>query len=124
MLLAHLTNSTLGSFFQVYRCFGFGFLERNYSNAMAVELAFRGLRVRREVPTEVVYRGVSVGRFRLDLVVEERLIVEVKAARTLVEADERQLLNYLKATRFEVGLLLNFGPEPKFRRLVYANDRK
>ena len=91
---------------------------------MAVELEFRGLRVRREVPTEVVYRGVSVGRFRLDLVVEEQLIVEVKAARTLVEADERQLLNYLKATKFEVGLLLNFGPEPKFRRLVYANDRK
>ena len=103
---------------------GFGFLEGIYTSALAVELGHRGLAVVREAPIEVFYRGVLVGRYRLDMTVEDRVLVEAKATKTVSQADERQLLNYLKATNYEVGLLLHFGPTPGFRRLVYANQRK
>lgn len=91
---------------------------------MAVELRFRGLDVVREVPSEVVYRGVPVGFYRADMTVNECLLIEIKATKTITDADERQLLNYLKASRIEVGLLLHFGPKPSFRRLTYTNERK
>jgi GxxExxY protein len=99
-------------------------LEGSYANALAVELRSKGLSVRREVPIEVVYRGVPVGMYRVDLIVEESVLVEVKSTKTVSDADFRQVLNYLKATDLEVGFLLHFGPKPRFRRLIYTNDRK
>jgi GxxExxY protein len=124
MLEPRLSEQLLDSFFAVYREHGFGFLEGVYSNSMAVELQDLGLEVLREVPVEVSYRGVPVGRYRLDLVVNDRLLVEVKATKALTDADERQLLNYLRASRLEIGYLLHFGPVPAFRRFIYTNDRK
>ena len=124
MLHAELTDQVLGGFYVVYKDLGFGFLEPVYTNALAVELQFRGLEVQREVPSEVVYRGVVVGRYRADLTVNGRPLIEVKATKTMTDADERQLLNYLKATDVELGLLLHFGPKPAFRRLIHTNDRK
>jgi GxxExxY protein len=124
MLEATLTEQIIGSFFPVYRDLGFGFLEPVCVNALSVELRSRGLKVQREVPFEVVYRGVPVGKYRADLIVENRVLVEVKASKAISEADETQLLNYLKATNIEVGLLLHCGPKPAFRRLLYTNDRK
>jgi GxxExxY protein len=114
----------IGGFHEVYKDFGFGFLEGVYANAFSVELRCRGLEVVREVPIEVVYRGVSVGNYRADMIVEGRVLVEVKAGKAISEADERQLLNYLKASNCEVGMLLHFGPKPKIRRFIYTNDRK
>jgi GxxExxY protein len=124
LLEAQLTGQIGGAFFDVYRELGFGFLEGAYANAFSVELRSRGLHVAREVPIEVVYRGVPVGTYRADMIVEGRVLVEVKAGKAVSEADERQLLNYLKASNCEVGMLLHFGPKPKIRRFIYTNDRK
>jgi GxxExxY protein len=120
LLHRDLTEGIIGGFHTVYRNFGYGFLEKPYANALVVELGRRGLRVKREVPIEIFYEGVSVGAYRIDLLVENKIIVEVKSQKALTVADERQLINYLKAANLEVGLLFNFGPEPKFQRMVYS----
>ncbi len=122
MLEPKLTNLVIGSFFHVYNDFGYGFLEAPYANALAVELRFRGLQVAREVPIELVYRGAVVGEYRADMIVCGRVLVEVKSNKCLIEADERQLQNYLKGSRIRVGLLLNFGPRPEFRRRVFGGQ--
>jgi GxxExxY protein len=124
MLEERLSAAVLQSFFDVYHEHGHGFLEPVYVNSMVVELEHRGLSVQQELAMDVRYRGRIVGRYRADLVVENRILVEVKAIKKLADADQRQLINYLKASPIEVGLLLNFGPEPKFLRRILTNDRK
>lgn len=95
-----------------------------YANALAIELGLRGIEVAREAPTQVHWKGHSVGIYRIDLLVSGCVIVEVKTVASIAQAHERQLMNYLRATNVEVGLLLNFGPESSYKRLVYSNDRK
>ena len=124
LLHAELTDQILGGCYAVYKVFGFGFLEVVYRNALAVELARRGLIVKKEVPVEILYLGVPVGTYRIDLLVNDKVIVESKTQKAITVADEKQLINYLKATPHEVGLVFNFGPEPKFQRIVYSNSRK
>lgn len=124
LLYRDLTERILNSCFTVYRALGHGFLESVYRNALCVELNQRGIAARREVPVEILYLGVPVGTYRIDILVDDKVIIEAKAQHRLTEADEKQLGNYLKATVQEVGLLFNFGPEPKFKRIVYSNDRK
>jgi len=124
MLEATLSAQVLAAFFKVYRELGYGFLEAVYVNALFVGLTKRGMDVKREVLIEVMYQGVSVGTYRIDLLVSNRIMLEVKSTKTIIDADERQLLNYLKATTIEVGFLLHFGPEPHFRRRILTNDRK
>ena len=119
-----ITHEVIGGFYCVYNDLGYGFLERPYVNALTVELAFRGLKVEREVPFEIIYRGVNVGVYRADLLVESKVIVEVKASKDLSGSDEPQVINYLKASCIEVALLLHFGPKARYRRLVYSNSRK
>lgn len=118
LLHGHITEQIIGGFHDVYREHGYGFAEAVYARSLAVELQHRGLRFDKEVSTEVFYRGVSVGFYRADLIVANAVIVEVKALQALTPGDERQALNYLKATNLEVALLLNFGPKPQFRRLI------
>ena len=113
-----LTGQIIESFFTVYNELDFGMLEGVYRNALAVELSRHDLNARAEVPIEVLYRGVEVGFFRVDLLVEDTVAVEVKATELLAPVAKRQLLNYLRVSRLEVGLLLHFGPAPKFHRLV------
>jgi GxxExxY protein len=91
---------------------------------MAIALAEAGLGVQRQVPTPVWFRGRQIGDFRADILVDDLVLVELKAARGIDLAYEKQLLNYLRATEIEVGLLLNFGPKPEFRRFVFDNQRK
>lgn len=122
MLHQDITNQIIGSFFGVYRGRGYGFLEAVYSNSMAVDLGLRGLSVRREVPVQVFWKGVTVGTYRMDLLVDNKVLVEVKTVERIADAHSRQLLNYLKATGLEVGLLLNFGPDPQFVRMVNSKD--
>jgi GxxExxY protein len=124
LLHGELTDVILNSCYTVHRALGYGFLESVYKNALCVELGRRGLIAKREVPVEILYLGVSVGTFRIDLLVQDKVIVEAKAQQALSVVDEKQLANYLKATVYEVGFLFNFGPEPKFERIVYSNDRK
>jgi GxxExxY protein len=118
LLERELTAEIIGAFYACYNVLGFGFLESVYRHALATECRLRGLTVLEELPIEVVYKGVEVGIFRMDLVVADRVIVEIKSASQLGPTDKRQLLNYLRATRLEVGLLLHSGPEPKFHRFA------
>jgi GxxExxY protein len=117
-----LTRRIIGAFYDVYNALGYGFLESVYANALAVEIVGRGLHVVREAAAEVRYKGEVVGMFRADLLVESRVVVELKAARELRPGDPMQLLNYLRATDLEVGLLLHFGPRPRIRRFVASNN--
>jgi len=119
-----MTQSAIGAFYAVHNTLGFGFLESIYVRAMQVELEYRGHRVAREVPITIVYRGVEVGRHRLDLVVDDKLVLESKSSEKLQPDFRRQLLNYLKATDFEVGLFLHFGRRADFYRVVLENDEK
>lgn len=119
-----VTDAIIRSFYDVYNELGQGFLESVYREAMALDLRSKGFTVEREKTVEVCFRGHVVGIFRTDLVIENVVIVELKVARALDAVHEAQLLNYLKATRFEVGLLLNFGNRPQFRRMRLDNDFK
>ena len=115
---ASITHQVIGVFFDVYNELGNGFLESVYVEALSIALLQAGLSIGREVPLVVVFRGESVGNFKADLLVNGLVIVEVKACSRLQPVHEAQILNYLRATNVEVGLLLNFGPRPQFRRFV------
>jgi GxxExxY protein len=119
-----LTHKIIGVFYEVYNELGYGFLESVYEKALAVALAQAGLRVERQLPIPVWFRGHQVGDFAADLLVEQAVLLELKAAREFDSSHEAQLLNYLRATSIEVGPLLNFGPKPQFKRIVFDNERK
>jgi GxxExxY protein len=126
MLVKHeqLTEQIIKGFYTVYRALGYGFLEKVYENSLAIELRKIKLEVVQQAGIKVYYAGVVVGEYYADLLVADAVIVEVKAVRALLKEHEAQLLNYLKATPYEVGLLLNFGPKPEIKRKVYDNERK
>ena len=124
LLHGDVSEQILGGFFDVFNGLGYGFLEVVYRRAMHVELRRRCLAVASETRFEVRFAGELVGEYRADLVVERRIIVECKAVERLTEAHEAQLLNYLQASGLPVGLLLNFGPKPTFRRLIRSSPKK
>lgn len=113
-----LTGIVIGGFYAVYNALDYGFSENVYSNALSLELRRRGLKVEREVPVEVFYAGQPVALFRMDFVVEGRLLLEIKSSAAIGEIDRRQVFNYLRATQFPVALLLHFGPKPDFKRFI------
>jgi GxxExxY protein len=119
-----LTRSVLGGFYDSYNKLSYGFLENVCVGALVIELERRGHRVAREVPIAVYYDGIIIGSFRADLVVDNKLIVEVKAEPALTGIHERQLRNYLTGSVYEVGLLLGYGPKPEHRRVIHTRDRK
>ena len=116
MIHEKLTYQVIGAFFEVYNTLGLGFLEHVYMNALELELTWRGHRVDREVFVTVTYKGFEVGRQRLDMVVDDVLLIEGKSSYKLPERATRQLYNYLRATTLDVALLLHFGPDPQFFR--------
>ena len=119
-----LTDLVIKAFYSVYNTLGYGFLEKVYVNALAIELGKLGVNAVQQAPIQVYYGGQLVGEYCADLLVDARVIVEVKATRAIAEEHEAQLLNYLKATPYEVGLLLNFGPQPQVKRKAFDNARK
>lgn len=121
---AETTGFLLQAYYEVYNALGYGFLERVYENSMAIAARRLGVRIEQQVPIRVHFDGVLVGEYSADLLADDKVIVELKAARSLAEEHEAQLLNYLKATPYEVGLLLNFGPKPEYLRKVLDNSRK
>ena len=121
---SELTGTILGAFFQLYKEMGHGFSEKVYETAFAILLEELGLVVERQRPIKVYFHGRLVGEYIADMVVNGVVLVELKAVEKLTNAHEAQLLNYLKATEIEVGLLLNFGLEAEFRRKIYDNARK
>ena len=115
-----VTEGVIGAYYHVYNTLGYGFLEKVYEHALTLELRARGLLVAIQHPITVWYKGIPVGEYFADLLVNECIIVELKSAVTLTDAHEAQLVNYLKATGIEVGLLLNFGPKAQVKRKVYS----
>ena len=124
MLHQELSNKIIKAFYKVYNELGFGFLENVYQNALYLELKSQNLAVEAQKSIEVFYQNTRVGLYKADLIVENTIIVELKAVEYLLEEHELQLINYLKATNMEVGLLLNFGKAPEIRRKIFTNDRK
>ncbi len=119
-----ITEMILKVFYKVYNTLGYGFLEKVYENAMRLELAKLGVYCTAQQPIDVYYGLEKVGLYYADLIVNDCVIIELKAAAGLAAEHEAQLTNYLKATHIEVGMLLNFGREPQHKRKVFANDRK
>jgi GxxExxY protein len=119
-----LTDKIIQAFYCVYNELGYGFLENVYQNALSFELVSRGFKVEEQKAIDVYYRAKLVGKYRADLVVNDLVILELKAIDCLVMEHELQLINYLKATDKEVGLLLNFGMKPEIRRKAFDNNRK
>ena len=124
ILHKELTNKILGCFYTVYNTLGFGFLEKVYENAMMVELYKQRIYAEKQRPISVYYSESVVGEYFADIIVKDTIIIELKAAECLIEEHELQLINYLKATDKEIGLLLNFGERPEFKRKIFTNDRK
>jgi GxxExxY protein len=124
MLHGELTNKIIGAFYKVYNTLGYGFLEKVYENSLKIELRSLGLKVEQQKNIKVNYEGYEVGDYFADLIVNDDVIIELKAAESICEEHEAQLLNYLKATDKEVGLLFNFGKKAKFVRKVYSNKNK
>ena len=119
-----LTNKIIGVFYEVYNELGHGFLESVYERAMAIAFAEKGIRFEQQVEIPVWFHGKQAGMFYADIVVEGIVILELKAVRSLDPAHKAQLLNYLRATEIEIGLLLNFGVRPEVKRRIYDNPRK
>lgn len=124
LLHAELTEKVIGVFFDVYNDLGCGFLESVYENGLSLALSDAGLKVARQKLIDVWYRGQKIGDFRADMIVNDVILLELKTATTIDHAFEKQTRNYLKASDVEVALILNFGPAPQFRRLVFENQRK
>jgi GxxExxY protein len=124
LLHNELTSLILKTYYEVYNELGYGFLEKVYQNALLIELKNKGLDVIPNKKIMVYYKGENVGDYYADIIVNNTVILELKAAEYIIDQFENQLLNYLKGTNCEIGLLLNFGKKPEFRRKIYENKRK
>ena len=123
-LYTEITEKIIKAFYKVYNTLGYGFLEKVYERAMTIELRKLGLEAQKQLPINVYYEGEEVGLYYADIIVEGKVILELKANSTFCLEDEPQLLNYLKATNVEVGLLFNFGIKPELKRKIFTNDKK
>jgi GxxExxY protein len=124
MLHEEITTIIIAAYYAVYNNLGYGFLEKVYENALIFELQKRGLTVKQQVPIKVYYETRVVGEYFADLLINDLVILELKAVEQIIKAHEAQLVNYLKATNLEVGLILNFGPKAEFKRKIFSNSRK
>ena len=124
MLHKNISDNIIKAFYNVYNNLGYGFLENVYENALTIELNKVGLKTRKQTFIPVLYDGKTVGEYFADIIVNDLVIIEIKATEVLREEHRYQLLNYLKATDKEIGLLLNFGKKPEFKRIIFTNDRK
>jgi GxxExxY protein len=123
-LYQDLTQEIIRCFYKVYNVLGYGFLEKVYEKALKIELEKAGFQVERQKPINVYYETELVGEYFADLLVGNKVLIEVKAAVAICEDHDNQLINYLKATDIEVGLLLNFGKKPEVKRKAFSNKRK
>lgn len=124
LLQEEITDKIIKSYFKVFNTLGYGFLEKVYENALAIELWKIGLDVKCQYPISVIYENEIVGDYYADIIVNDIVVLELKATKEISEENECQLINYLKATNIELGLLLNFGREAEFRRKIFMNKYK
>jgi GxxExxY protein len=123
-LHSDITKQIIKAYYNVYNTLGYGFLEKVYENAMIIELKKAGLKFEKQKSIEVYYDAENIGLYYADIIVENKVIIELKAAEAIAQEHEIQLVNYLKATDIEVGLLLNFGKEVEYKRKVLSNEFK
>ena len=119
-----ISDKILKAFYKVYNVFGYGFLEKIYEKSLMIELKKLGLKCVNQHPIAVYYEGEIIGNYIADIIVEGKILIELKSVKTLTIQDESQLLNYLSCTEIEIGLLLNFGPKPQTKRKIFDNERK
>jgi len=119
-----ISDKILKAFYKIYNVFGYGFLEKVYEKALVIELIKSGLKCKNQQPIKVFYDGNVIGNYIADIIVENKILLELKSLNTLSKQDEAQLLNYLSCTEMEVGLLLNFGPKPQTKRKILDNERE
>jgi len=124
LLHKEITEKVIKAYYKVYNTLGYGFLEKVYENAMAIELSNMGFDIKCQYPIIVFYESKIVGEYYADIVVNNIIVIELKASSALLEEHENQLINYLKATEIEVGLLMNFGKEAEYKRKVFMNKIK
>jgi GxxExxY protein len=124
LLYQDKTDKIIKTFYDVYNSLGYGFLEKVYGAALTIELCKRGFNVKRQCPIKVYYDGQLIGDYFCDMIIDDLILVELKSVEVLMIAHEKQTMNYLKASEWEVGLLLNFGNKPEFERFIFTNDRK
>jgi GxxExxY protein len=122
MLYEEITSDIINAFYKVYNTLGYGFLEKVYENALAMELAARGHIVKQQLPVQVFYEGKVVGEYFADILIDDKIILDLKTTECIAKEHEAQLVNYLKAAKIEIGLLLNFGKEPHFKRKIFSNQ--
>ncbi len=119
-----LTEQVIKCYYKVYNTLGYGFLEKVYENAFSIEFVNSGFNIQRQKPINVFYEGLAVGDYFADIIVEDKVLIELKAVDILAPEHENQVVNYLKSTEIEVGLLLNFGKKAEIRRKIFTNDKK
>src|SRR5436190_23115094 len=124
LLFEEKTELIIKCFYKVYNTLGYGFLERVYENALILELRNHGFICLQQVPANVFYNGIKVGDYYSDIIVDNTIIIELKALEgEIIKEHELQLLNYLKATGLELGLILNFGKKPSFKRKIFTKSQ-
>ncbi|MDD3321354.1 MAG: GxxExxY protein [Paludibacter sp.] len=124
LLHEEITEKIIKSYYKVYNTLGYGFLEKVYENALAIELMKNGLEVKCQYPISVLYDNKIVGEYFADIIVNNLVVIELKASKVLSEENECQLINYLRATDVELGLLLNFGKVAEYKRKIFMNNKK
>ena len=124
LLYSKETEIIIHSFYKVYNTLGYGFLEKVYENSLFLELQKNNLMVKQQYPINVFYYDKVVGEYFADLLINDKIILELKTAKKISQENEFQLINYLKATGFEIGLLLNFGEKAEFVRKIFTNDNE
>lgn len=118
-----LSRQIIKKFYEVYNELGSGFLESIYENAFQILLKQSGVDVEKQLPITVYFRDQIVGEYKADLIVEDKILIELKSVAAILPKHEAQIINYLKATDIEIGLLMNFGDEPEFKRFVFEDKR-
>lgn len=121
---SEITERVIEAYYKVYNTLGYGFLEKVYENALAIELQKSGFSADKQKQIKVFYEQEKVGEYFADIIINDKVILEIKAEETICEEHEYQLINYLKATKIEVGLLLNFGKKPELKRKIFSNEYK
>ena len=124
LLYEDKTDKIIKIFYSVYNALGYGFLEKVYETALVIELSKNGFEVKRQAPIKVYYDGQLIGDYYCDLIIDDLILIELKSVENIAIAHQKQTINYLKASEFEVALLLNFGDTPQVKRLLFTNDRK